>query len=143
VQALVRLEVRLPRVRVDVVAENLRSESGAARGNAIEVLDNALPEPWKCEVMANLEESKRRGDQVVPDGRPVAEIVSTLIGGECGPWVAACAARWALDGPVALARLLPALEAGLHAALAPLREAAAPAVAQIGRASWRGRGAQR
>src|SRR5438445_724472 len=73
-QALVLLEVLLPRVRVDVVAENLRSESGAARGNAIEVLDNALPEPWKREVMANLEESKRRGDQVVPDGRPVAEI---------------------------------------------------------------------
>src|SRR2546421_475650 len=110
--ALVSLEVLLPRVRVDVVAENLRSESGAARGNAIEVLDNALPEPWKREVMANLEESKRRGDQVVPDGRPVAEIVSALIGGECGPWVAACAARWALDGPVPLARLLPALEAG-------------------------------
>ncbi|HMC34033.1 MAG TPA: hypothetical protein VKH65_06485, partial [Myxococcales bacterium] len=129
-QALVLLEVLLPRVRVDVVAENLRSESGAARGNAIEVLDNALPEPWKCEVMANLEESKRRGDQVVPDGRPVAEIVSTLIGGECGPWVAACAARWALDGPVPLARLLPALEAGLHAAPAPLREAAALAVAR-------------
>ena len=129
-QALVLLEVLLPRVRVDVVAENLRSESGAARGNAIEVLDNALPAPWKREVMANLEESKRRGDQVVPDGRPVAEIVSALIGGECGPWVAACAARWALDGPVPLARLLPALEAGLHAAPAPLREAAALAVAR-------------
>ena len=129
-QALVLLEVLLPRVRIDVVAENLRSESGAARGNAIEVLDNALPAPWKREVMANLEESKRRGDQVVPDGRPVAEIVSALIGGECGPWVAACAARWALDGPVPLARLLPALEAGLHAAPAPLREAAALAVAR-------------
>src|SRR2546429_6505912 len=80
--------------------------------------------------MANLEESKRRGDEVVPDGRPVAEVVSALIGGEGGPWVAACAARWALDGPVPLARLLPALVAGLHAAPAPLREAAAPGVAR-------------
>src|SRR6266446_392866 len=129
-QALVLLEVLLPRVRVDVVAENLRSESGAARGNAIEVLDNALPAPWKREVMANLEESKRRGDQVVPDRRPVAELASALIGGECGPWVAACAARWALDAPLPLARLLPALEAGLYAASAPLREAAALAVAR-------------
>src|SRR5262249_46944792 len=45
-QALLLLEVLLPDVRLDVVAENLRSESPAARGNAIEVLDNALPEPW-------------------------------------------------------------------------------------------------
>src|SRR3989475_34195 len=129
-QALVLLEVLLPEVRVDVVAENLRSESAAARGNAIEVLDNALPEPWKRQVMANLEETKRRGDQVAPDARPVAELVSALIGGECGPWVAACAARWALDAPLPLARLLPALEAGLYAASAPLREAAARAVAR-------------
>ena len=129
-QALVLLEVLLPQVRVDVVAENLRSESAAARGNAIEVLDNALPEPWKRQVMANLEETKRRGDQVPPDARPVAELVSALIGGECGPWVAACAARWALDAPVPLGRLLPALEAGLYAASAPLREAAARAVAR-------------
>ena len=129
-QALVLLEVLLPQVRVDVVAENLRSESAAARGNAIEVLDNALPEPWKRQVMANLEETKRRGDQVPPDARPIAELVSALIGGECGPWVAACAARWALDAPVPLGRLLPALEAGLYAASAPLREAAARAVAR-------------
>jgi len=129
-QALVLLEVLLPQVRVDVVAENLRSESAAARGNAIEVLDNALPEPWKRQVMANLEETKRRGDQVAPDARPVAELISALIGGECGPWVAACAARWALDAPVPLGRLLPALEASLYAASAPLREAAARAVAR-------------
>src|SRR5256712_694847 len=129
-QALVLLEVLLPEVRVDVVAENLRSESAAARGNAIEGLANALPEPWKRQVMANLEETKRRGDQVAPDARPVAELVSALIGGECGPWVAACAARWALDAPLPLARLLPALEAGLYAASAPLREAAARAVAR-------------
>src|SRR5438132_5722 len=81
-QALVLLEVLLPQVRVDVVAENLRSESATARGNAIEVLDNTLTEPWKRQVMANLEETKRRGDQVPPDARPVAELVSALIGGE-------------------------------------------------------------
>jgi HEAT repeat protein len=129
-QALALLEVLLPQARVDVVAENLRSESGAARANAIEVIDNALPEPWKRQVMANLEETKRRGDVVIPDARPVAELLSALIGGECSPWVAACAARWALDAPVPLGRLLPALEAGLYAASAPLREAAARAVAR-------------
>src|SRR6185369_12797890 len=42
-QALVLLQVLLPDVRIDVVTENLRAESLAARGNAIEVLDNALP----------------------------------------------------------------------------------------------------
>src|SRR5207248_4903083 len=59
-QALLLLEVLLPRVRLDVVSENLRSESAAARGNAIEVLDNALPDPWNCLVLAALDEVKRR-----------------------------------------------------------------------------------
>src|SRR5205823_4911888 len=59
-QALVLLQVLLPDVRLDVVAEYLRSESAAARGNAIEVLDNTLPEPWNRQVMATLDETKRR-----------------------------------------------------------------------------------
>ncbi|MGZ6143473.1 MAG: Npt1/Npt2 family nucleotide transporter, partial [Myxococcales bacterium] len=96
-QALLLLEVLLPEVRLDVVAENLRSESQAARGNAIEVLDNALPEPWKRQVMAALDEVKRRGDQVLPDPRAVPDLVSAMIGAESGLWVAACSARWALD----------------------------------------------
>ena len=129
-QALVLLEVLLPEVRLDVVAENLRSESPAARANAIEVLDNTLPEPWKRLVMATLDEIKRRGDQVLPDPRPAAELASALIGGECGLWVAACTARWALDREVPLPPLRSALRAALHAPFAPLREAAAHAVAR-------------
>src|SRR5207253_3217524 len=93
-QVLLLLEVLLPEVRLDVVAENLRSESPAARGNAIEVLDNALPEPWKRQVMAALDEVKRRGDQVIADPRPVTDLVSAMIGAESGLWVAACTARW-------------------------------------------------
>jgi HEAT repeat protein/ATP/ADP translocase len=129
-QALVLLEVLLPQVRLDVVGENLRSESPAARANAIEVLDNTLPEPWRRLLMAALDETKRRGDQVLPDARPSAELAAALIGGECGLWAGACTARWALDGPVPLAPLLPPLQAALHLPSAPLREAAAYAVAR-------------
>jgi hypothetical protein len=129
-QALVLLEVLLPQVRLDVVAENLRSESPAARANAIEVLDNALPDPWRRLVMAALDETKRRGDHVLPDRRSAAELAAALIGAECGLWAGACAARWALDGPVPLAPLLPPLQAALHAPSAALREAAAHAVAR-------------
>jgi HEAT repeat protein/ATP/ADP translocase len=130
-QALVLLEVLLPDVRLDVVAENLRSESPAARGNAIEVLDNALPEPWKRLLMAALDEGKRRGDQVLPDRRVARELASALIGGESGAWVAAVATRWVLDGPVPLPPLVAALQTALHAPSAPLREAAALAIARV------------
>jgi len=130
-QALLLLEVLLPEVRLDVVAENLRSESPAARGNAIEVLDNALPELWKRPIMAALDEVKRRGDQVTADQRAVSELVSAMIGAESGLWVAACTARWALDEKgVTLAPLVPSLQAALHSPAAPLREAAALAVAR-------------
>ncbi|MCA1827404.1 MAG: HEAT repeat domain-containing protein [Myxococcales bacterium] len=130
-QALLLLEVVLPEVRLDVVAENLRSESPAARGNAIEVLDNALPEPWKRQVMAALDEVKRRGDQVTADPRPAAELVSAMIGAESGLWVAACTARWALDEKgVSLSAVVPSLQAALHSPAAPLRQAAALAVAR-------------
>jgi len=122
-QALVLLQVLLPDVRLDVVAENLRSEPSAVRGNAIEVLDNALPEPWKRLVMAALDETKRRGDQVLPDPRGTLDLAKALIGGESGQWVAACATRWVLDGPVPLLPLVPALRAALHAPFAPLRQA--------------------
>src|SRR5207249_673663 len=130
-QALVLLQVLLPEVRLDVVAEHLRSESPAARGNAIEVLDNALPELWKRPIMAALDEVKRRGDQVTADQRAVSELVSAMIGAESGLWVAACTARWALDEKgVTLAPLVPSLQAALHSPAAPLREAAALAVAR-------------
>jgi HEAT repeat protein len=128
-QALLLLEVLLPEVRLDVVAENLRSESPAQRGNAIEVLDNALPEPWKRLVMAALDEMKRRGDQVLADGRAPSELLSALIGGESGLFVGACSARWALDGS-ALPPLLPALQGALVSPYPPLREAAALAIAR-------------
>ena len=115
----------MPDVRIDVVTENLRAESLAARGNAIEVLDNALPEPWKRLVLATLEEVKRRGDQVLPDERPIADLAAALIGGECGLWVGACAARWVLDIRIPLGQLVPALQGALLAASPALRESAA------------------
>jgi ATP/ADP translocase/HEAT repeat protein len=128
-QALLLLEVLLPQVRLDVVAENLRSESQAQRGNAIEVLDNALPEPWKRSVMAALDEVKRRGDTVQPDSRPHIDLLAALIGCESGQWVAACAARWSLDSSLPVAKLLPAFQTALSSSSAPLREAAALALA--------------
>ena len=133
-QVLMLLEVLLPQVRLDVVAENLRSESPAARGNAIEVLDNALPEPWKRMVMAALDEVKRRSDQVLADPRPAPELVAALASTESGDWVAACSVRWAQEVPaqIALAGLRPALLTALGSHSPPLREAAAAALASAG-----------
>ena len=119
----------MPEVRLDMVAENLRSESPAQCGNAFEVLDNALPEPWKRLVMAALDETKRRQDHVAADPRPSGELIGALIATESGLWVGACAARYALDAPVPIAPLVPMLQSALHSAAAPLREAAALALA--------------
>ena len=133
-QVLMLLEVILPQVRLDVVAENLRSESPAARGNAIEVLDNALPEPWKRMVMAALDEVKRRSDQVLADPRPAPELVAALAAAESGDWVAACSVRWATDvqAQIPVTGLQPALLAALSSHAPPLREAAATALSRAG-----------
>src|SRR3954468_11190747 len=130
-QALLLLEVLLPQARLDVVAENLRSESAAARANAIEVLDNALPEPWKRLALTALDEARRRGDEISADARGPAEVAAALIAGASGEWVGACAARWSIDGEVPLRPLIPALEGALHAPAAALREAAAVALARL------------
>ena len=129
-QALLLLEVLLPQVHLDVVAENLRSESPSARGNAIEVLDNALPEPWKRLILAALDEVKRRGDSVLADPRATPDLTSALVAGESGDWVAACSVRWALDRP-GLAQLAAALTAALSSRAAPLREASALALVRL------------
>jgi len=134
-QALLLLEVLVLEVRLDVVAENLGSESQAARGNAIEVLDNALPEPWKRGVLAALDEVKRRSDQVVADPRPLQELIKALINGESGLWVAACTVRWVLDAPAELRLLGDPLRAALKSSSAPLREASAVALARLYRLS--------
>jgi HEAT repeat protein len=133
-QALGLLEVLLPRVRLDVVAENLSSEQSEARGNAIEVLDNALPEPWKHLVLAALDEVKRRSDLVTPDPRPAADVCRALAAGESSAWVAACAVRWSLDPNSAASptEIMQGLEVALVSPAAPLREAAAVALAHAG-----------
>src|SRR5207237_8892767 len=103
--------------------ETRRSEPPAPRGNAIEVLDNAMPELWKRPIMAVLDEAKRRGDQVTADQRAVSELVSAMICAESGLWVAACTTRWALDAKgVTLAPLVPSLQAALHSPAPPLRD---------------------
>jgi HEAT repeat protein len=128
-QALLLLEVLLPQVRLDVVSENLRSESAAARGNAIEVLDHALPEPWKNLVLAALDEVKRRADLVPADPRPTPELVAALAAGESGAWVGACAVHWAQERrKVDLRALAPALRTAIRSSSPPLREAAARAL---------------
>jgi HEAT repeat protein len=129
VHALMLLEVLLPEVRLDVVAENLRSESPVHRGNAVEILDNALPESWKRQTMAALDEVKRRGDTVLPDQRSTPELVAALVRGESGDWVGACAARWSLDSGLSIEPIVPALRLALASPSAPLREAASLALA--------------
>jgi HEAT repeat protein len=128
-RALLLLEVLLPHVRLDVVAETLRGESAAARGNAIEVLEHALPDPWKHLVLTALDEVKRRGDLVPPDARSVQDLVAALASGESGTWVAACAVHWAHEQRrVDLRLLAPALRTAIRSNAAPLREAAARAL---------------
>ena len=128
-RALLLLEVLLPHVRMDVVGENLRGESAAARGNAIEVLEHALPDPWKHLVLTALDEARRRGDLVPADARPVQELVAALAAGESGAWVAACAVHWAHERhKVDLRVLAPALRTAIRSNAAPLREAAARAL---------------
>jgi len=128
-QALLLLEVLLPRVRLEIVGEHLCSESGASRGNAIEVLDNALPDPWKRLVLAALDEVKRRADAVQPDARGRPQLLSALATGESGGWVAACAVRWSQDARAVDRRALaPALRMAIRAAQPALREAAACAL---------------
>ena len=128
-QALLLLEILLPRVRLEVVAERLRSDSAASRGNAIEVLDNALPDPWKRLVLAALDEVKRRSDAVQADARPIPQLLAALAGGESGGWVAACAVRWSQEGrKVDRRALAPALRTALRAGQPALREAAACAL---------------
>jgi AAA family ATP:ADP antiporter len=135
-QTLELLGVLLPQVRLDVVAENLSSETAAARGNAIEVLDNALPEPWKRLVLAALDDVKRRSDVVAPDPRLPAEVCRALVAGESSAWVAACAVRWSLDpnGATTPGAMITNLESALHSHSPQLREAAAVALAHSGAA---------
>ena len=130
-QGMLLLEALVPQVRLDVVAENLRSDSAQSRGNAIEVMDQALPEPWKSLILAALDEVKRGSHSVQPDPRSVAELSAGLIGGEAGSWVAACTVRWAKDHPelIGPALLDEALRNALSAPSAPLREAAVAALA--------------
>jgi hypothetical protein len=129
-QGLLLLEILVPQVRLDVVAENMRSDSPAARASAIEVLDQALPQPWKSLFLAALDEVKRGRDQVHPDPRPVPDLSAALIGGEVGSWVAACTVRWAQERQQAVgaALLESALRQALSAPQAPLREAAVAAL---------------
>src|SRR5207253_1971149 len=95
------------------------------------VLDNALPEPWKRLVLAALDEVKRRADAVLADVRGGQEVAAALAAGESGSWVAACAARWAQHArEIDLRALAPALRAALRSGAAPLREAAACALAR-------------
>jgi HEAT repeat protein len=128
-QALLLLEVLVPKVRLDIVGEHLRGDSAPSRGNAIEVLENALQDPWRRLVLAALDDVKRRGEAVQPDPRTPQQLVAALTAGESGSWVAACAVRWAQEArSVDRRALAPALRTAIRAAHPALREAAACAV---------------
>jgi len=128
-QALLLLEVLLPQVRLEAVGEHLRSGSAPSRGNAIEVLDHALPDPWKRLVLAALDEVKRRADAVQPDARATQQLVAALAAGESGAWVAACAVRWSRDAHgIDRRALAPALRIAIRSGQPALREAAACAL---------------
>ena len=128
-QALFLLEVLVPKVRLDIVGEHLRGDSAPSRGNAIEVLENALQDPWRRLVLAALDDVKRRADAVQPDPRKPQQLMAALAAGESGPWVAACAVRWAQDArSIDRRALAPALRIAIRSAHPALREAAACAL---------------
>ncbi len=125
-RALAIVAVLVPDAGLDVVSEGLRSENTARRANAVEVLDNTVPEQWKPELLMLLEESRKGASAITSGERTRTEVLAELLAKD--GWVGACAA--ALVGTDRLP-LAPELEAALGAHTPSLREAAAVALHRV------------
>lgn len=124
-RSIVLLQLLHPNDGLDVVAENLRSESAARRANAVEVLDNTVREDLKKRLLPLLEDRLVRP---LPTTRPKNAWLSELVDGR-NAWIAACAAQLAAEDRVD--GMVPALGRALMSPVAYVREAAASAVARL------------
>jgi HEAT repeat protein len=130
-RAIVLLELLHPNAGLDLVADNLRSDSPARRANAVEVLDNTVQEDLKKRLLQLVEDRMMRPPPPVrtPD-KWLAELLT-------GPhaWIAACAAQVALERQVQ--GLATPLQQGLTSPVPYLREACATALARLSPAEAR------
>jgi HEAT repeat protein len=123
-RTLLLLQLLHPATRLDVVAENFRSDSPARRANAVEVLDNTVRETFKKRLLPLLED-RVAGPRAT---RSRDAWVASLVTGP-RPWIAACAALYAQQAGVASA--VGPLETALESPVAYLRESAAQALGRL------------
>jgi len=112
-RAIVLLELLHPDAGLDLVADNLRSDSPARRANAVEVLDNTVQD---------------RLIRPTPTTRPAKAWLTELITGPHA-WISACAAQYALEHQII--GVDEALRAGLESSTPYVREACATALARL------------
>lgn len=124
-RVLVLLELLHPRARLDVVADNLRSDQPSTRANAVEVIDNTVKEDLKKRLLPLLEDRLSRPADTT---RTQLQWLESLLRGP-HPWIAACAAHYSLEERVAAAAL--ALEHALKSPVAYVRESAAGALVRL------------
>lgn len=122
---LVLLELLHPRAGLDVVADNLKSDQPSRRANAVEVLDNTVKEDLKKRLLPLLEDRLSRPSDTA---RTQLQWLESLLRGP-HPWIAACAAQFALEERIASTAL--ALEHALHSPVAYVRESAAFALVRL------------
>lgn len=128
-RVLLLLQLLHPGARLDVVAENFKSDSAAKRANAVEVLDNTVREAFKKRLLPLLED---RVAGAVATTHTTEEWISELISGP-RPWIAACAALYAEQAN--MASMAKALEGTLSSPVAYLREASAHALGRLATAN--------
>ena len=115
-----------PSAGLEAVVEGLRSDQVARRANAVEVLDNTVPDPWKREILTVLEEGRKGAAAVESEHLPRPDVLAVLVGR--GSWVGACAAAVAGEEAQPIAA---ALRAALASPTPALRESAAVALALV------------
>jgi len=123
-RVLLLLQLLHPTTRLDVVAENFRSDSPSRRANAVEVLDNTVRETFKKRLLPLLEDRTI----AVRSHRSRDAWIASLVTGP-RPWIAACAALYAQQNGMSSA--VGPLETALASPVAYLREAAAQALGRL------------
>jgi len=124
-RAIALLELLHPMSGLDVVAENLRSDTPSRRANAVEVLDNTVAENVKKRLLPLVEDRLMR-----PTGPPRSrsQRLAGIVAGQHA-WIAACAARVAADEKAP--QMVEALSKGLESGVPYVRESCASAIASV------------
>ncbi len=124
-RAIILLQLLYPAAGLDVVADNLRSDSPARRANAVEVIDNTVRDELKKRLLPLLEDRTMR-PVIVP--RSAEDWVNELLFGPHA-WIAACAAQYALERN--LSGSVSALARGLSSPTGYVRESCVHALARL------------